>query len=108
MRLPSPAGASTGASVRALPALARKRITAGLLPRPVASSEDIVIGKHGIILEKDGRKAVFLPQVAVEQSWELEETLSHLSRKAGLSADAWKDGASFSVFEAVVFGEAHE
>ena len=77
-------------------------------PKPVASAEQIVIGKHGIILQKDGHKAVFLPQVAVEQGWKLEETLSHLAAKAGLPSEAWKDGASFSVFEAIVFGEAHD
>ena len=28
-----------------------------------------------------GRMAVFLPQVAPEQGWDLETTLTHLSRK---------------------------
>jgi len=32
-------------------------------------------------------------------------TLQHLSLKAGLSADAWRKGATFSVFAAIVFGE---
>jgi hypothetical protein len=72
---------------------------------PVGSSRDIVLGKHGIILEKEGRSAVFLPQVAPEQKWDLPETLRHLSRKAGLPEDAWEKGASFRVFEAEVFGE---
>ena len=74
-------------------------------PRPVAGYNDIVIGKHGMVLEKGGRSAVFLPQVAPEQGWTLDETLSHLARKAGLPPDAWKDGASFTVFEAIVFSE---
>ncbi len=74
-------------------------------PRPVGSYQDIIIGKHGMVLSKDGRRAVFLPQVAPEQGWTLEQTLSHLSMKAGLSSDAWKEGASYTVFEAIVFGE---
>lgn len=74
-------------------------------PRPVASYRDIVIGKHGIVLQKGNRRALFLPQVAPEQGWDIEETLRHLSMKAGLPSDAWKEGASFSVFEAIVFGE---
>ena len=74
-------------------------------PRPVGSAQDIVLGQHGIILRKGGRSALYLPQVAPEQGWNLEQTLSSLSRKAGLPADAWKDGTSFSVFEAEVFGE---
>jgi len=72
---------------------------------PVASAEEIVVGKHGVVLSKDGHRAVFLPQVAPEQGWSREEMLAHLARKAGLRADAWRDGAAFTVFEAEVFGE---
>lgn len=77
-------------------------------PHPVASPEDIVIGRHGIILEKEGRSAVFLPQVATEQQWTREQTLSYLSRKAGLAPEAWKHNAAFQVFEADVFNESEE
>lgn len=83
----------------------RIEISAIYPPRPVDSYEDIVIGTHGMILSKNGRRAVFLPQVAPEQGWDLAETLSHLSQKAGLSPDAWKEGAQFAIFEAEVFGE---
>ncbi|MBN1268067.1 MAG: AmmeMemoRadiSam system protein B [Kiritimatiellae bacterium] len=74
-------------------------------PHPVASYNDIVLGKHGIVLQKRGRSAVFLPQVAPEQGWDLGTTLAHLSMKAGLPPDAWKSDAAFLVFEATVFGE---
>jgi len=74
-------------------------------PRPVVSYRDIVIGKHGMTLKKHGRSAVFLPQVAPEQGWDLTNTLTHLAIKAGLPADAWKEGAEFTVFEAQVFHE---
>ena len=87
-----------------LPAL-HVEISALTEPQEVPSYRDIVIGKHGIVLRKAGRSAVYLPQVAPEQGWDLETTLNHLSRKAGLPSDAWKEGASFLVFEAVVFGE---
>lgn len=73
----------------------------------VASASEIVLGTHGIVLEKAGHAAVFLPQVAIEQGWDLETTLTHLSQKAGLPGDAWKEGASFEVFEAIVFGKKH-
>lgn len=33
--------------------------------------------------------------------WNRETTLSQLARKAGLPADAWRDGASFQVFTTV-------
>jgi AmmeMemoRadiSam system protein B/AmmeMemoRadiSam system protein A len=74
-------------------------------PVPVKGYEDIVLGRDGVILEKNGRMALFLPQVAPEQGWTLADTLTHLSLKARLPADAWKSGASFEVFEAIVFHE---
>ena len=74
-------------------------------PRPVGSWHDIVIGTHGMVLSKAGRSAVFLPQVAPEQGWGIEETLTHLSAKAGLPSDAWRSGADFLVFEAQVIHE---
>ncbi len=74
-------------------------------PRPVAGPEEIEIGRHGIILEKRGRRAVFLPQVPVEENWDTETTLQYLAMKAGLGPEEWRRGARFSVFEAIVFGE---
>lgn len=75
-------------------------------PKKVRSYKDIAVGRHGVILSKDGDSAVFLPQVAKEQGWSREEMLENLSLKAGLSKDAWKArDASFSVFEALVFKE---
>ena len=73
-------------------------------PRPVSSWHDIVVGRHGVVLSKSGLNAVFLPQVAPEQGWSLEEMLSHLALKAGLPPDAWREDTSFMVFEAQVFG----
>ncbi|MBW8038572.1 MAG: AmmeMemoRadiSam system protein B [Planctomycetes bacterium] len=80
-------------------------ISALTAPKPVASPDEIRIGIDGVVLNKDGRSAVFLPQVAPEQGWDLNQTLTNLSLKAGLAGDAWKKGASFLVFQAVVFGE---
>jgi hypothetical protein len=67
-------------------------------PRPIASYQAFQVGEEGIILDKDGRSAVFLPEVATEQGWDREQTLDHLARKAGLPEDAWRQGASFRVF----------
>jgi AmmeMemoRadiSam system protein B/AmmeMemoRadiSam system protein A len=68
------------------------------VPRQIDAYEHFQVGEHGIILHKDGRSAVFLPEVAIEQDWDRNETLTHLSREAGLPADAWKNGAHFQVF----------
>jgi MEMO1 family protein len=75
--------------------------------KPVASYKDIVIGRDGMTIEENGHFAVFLPQVAPEQGWDLAETLTQLSRKAGLSGDAWKSPkAKFTIFQGVIFNES--
>lgn len=68
----------------------------------ISSLDGFKLGEHGIILSKMGRRAVFLPEVAMEQKWTKDETLTYLSRKAGLPGDAWKQGATFKVFSSVV------
>jgi AmmeMemoRadiSam system protein A len=72
--------------------------------RRVESFRDIEVGVHGVLLSKDGRRAVFLPQVATEQGWNRTTMLDHLAAKAGLPAGGWRRGASFEVFTAQVFG----
>jgi AmmeMemoRadiSam system protein A len=73
--------------------------------KPVAKPADIVPGRDGVVIQKDGRSAVFLPQVATEQGWGLGEMLDHLCLKAGLPREAWKSGAKFLVFQAEIFSE---
>ena len=74
-------------------------------PVPIASPNEIKVGTDGVVLSKNGHSAVFLPQVAPEQGWNVNQMLTQLSLKAGLPGDAWKEGASFLVFHAEVFGE---
>ena len=80
-------------------------ISALTAPKPIESANDIRVGIDGVVLSKNGRSAVYLPQVAPEQGWDVEQMLTNLSLKAKLPKDAWKEGASFLVFQAVVFGE---
>lgn len=73
---------------------------------PCVSIEDIEIGRHGILFECSGARAVFLPQVPVEQGWNKVQTLEFLSRKAGLSRNAWQnEKAKFFVFTGIVLEE---
>ncbi len=83
----------------------RVEVSALTPPKPVDSWRDIVLGRDGMTLEKDGSFAVFLPQVAPEQAWDLPTTLSHLAMKAALAHDAWREGAKFETFQAEVFHE---
>jgi len=80
-------------------------ISALTAPQAISSYDQIRVGVDGVVLSKDTRSAVFLPQVAPEQGWDLSQMLTQLSLKAGLPPDAWKQGASFLVFQADVFGE---
>lgn len=72
-------------------------------PVPIADWQAFQPGRDGIVLEKSGRRAVFLPEVATQQGWGREETLTRLAVKAGLPPDAWRDGAQFAVFTARVY-----
>jgi len=72
-------------------------------PIPVSSWQDIKLGQDGIVLKKGGRQAVFLPKVATEFGWDLPQTLTQLSLKAGLAPDDWRDGAQFEVFQSEIF-----
>ena len=83
----------------------RVEVSALTPPKRITSWRAIVLGRDGMTLEKNGRFAVFLPQVAPEQGWDLPTTLSCLSQKAGLASDAWRDGATFETFQAEVFHE---
>ncbi len=73
--------------------------------KKVSGYDDIVVGRDGVLLQKQGASAVFLPQVAPEQGWDRDEMLSHLCMKAGLDADCWKQKAEFMTFQAKIFSE---
>ncbi len=72
---------------------------------PIAGPEQIRIGVDGVLLQKGGASAVFLPQVAPEQGWGREEMLENLCHKAGLGGGCWRSGARLSTFQAIVFSE---
>ncbi|MGM0567593.1 MAG: AmmeMemoRadiSam system protein A [Elusimicrobiota bacterium] len=77
------------------------------IPEEVSSPEQIKIPGDGVIVKKDGRAGVYLPQVAYETGWTKEQFLNNLCEsKAGLKTDAWKDPKThiFS-FRAEVFNE---
>lgn len=66
---------------------------------------DIELGKHGIYIIKGGKSGTFLPQVATETGWSLEEFLGHCTQdKMGLGWNDWKDADIF-IYEAEVFSE---
>jgi AmmeMemoRadiSam system protein A len=75
--------------------------------KPAADWQKIRLGRDGVKLVKDGRGGVFLPQVAAETGWGLDEFLGQLcSQKAGLPRECYKDpAAKIFTFTAQVFEE---
>ncbi|NVO18698.1 MAG: AmmeMemoRadiSam system protein B [Bacteroidetes bacterium] len=75
--------------------------------KKIHSVSDIQLGRDGIYIKKGGRGGTFLPQVATETGWSLEEFLGHCARdKAGIGWDGWKDkDAEIFTYQALVFHE---
>jgi uncharacterized protein len=67
--------------------------------------EEVVIGVHGLVVAKDGRRGLLLPQVPTEWGWDRETFLSQTCLKAGLAPDCWMHGAEIKAFTAEVFGD---
>lgn len=73
-------------------------------PQPINNVSEIEIGQHGIIMENDGRRSLFLPHVATEQGWDRAATIKHLAEKGGFSVKERKS-ARYLIFEALIFSE---
>ncbi|MBU1240976.1 AmmeMemoRadiSam system protein B [Myxococcota bacterium] len=84
-----------------LPAL-HVEISVLSLPRAVASPNEIIIGRHGMIMTMGNQRATFLPQVATEQKWDRDQTLRRLAQKAGIPPQSYPR-ATFEVYTAQVF-----
>jgi len=69
-------------------------------PSPTENYSQIKIGTHGIIFEYQNYRSVFLPEVPIEQQWDLITTLKHLEKKSGAPSNAWKS-ATYQVFESI-------
>ncbi|KZX17334.1 TIGR00296 family protein [Methanobrevibacter filiformis] len=68
--------------------------------------DKIVIGKDGLIIEKEYNKGLLLPQVATEHNMNTEEFLSQTCIKAGLNYDAWienNDNIKIYSFQGQIF-----
>jgi AmmeMemoRadiSam system protein A len=76
-----------------------------LSPMFAIAPEDVVVGRHGLMMSYEGRRGILLPQVAPEWGWDRETFLAQTCRKAGLPLDQWRRGAKIEAFTAEVFGE---
>ena len=77
-----------------------------LSPLAPSKPEDVKIGKHGLMINKGSKGALFLPEVAVSNGWDLHTFLDELCRKADLPEGSWHDReAELYVFESEAWGE---
>jgi AmmeMemoRadiSam system protein A len=90
----------------AAPEAPRLEISLSVLSRlkPV-EPEMVRIGQHGLVVSQGMRRGLLLPQVPVERGWDRETFLEQTCHKAGLPANAWRDGALIEAFTAEVFGD---
>ena len=76
-----------------------------LSPLRLIRADDVEIGRHGLVISHAGRRGLLLPQVATEHGWDRITFLEQTCRKAGLPANAWREGAVIEAFTAEVFGD---
>lgn len=75
-------------------------------PFPMNNYDEIEIGRHGLILEEEGRRGLLLPQVPVEHNMNLEQYLDAICQKTGFPITYWRTKKlNLSLFTATVFNE---
>lgn len=72
---------------------------------PIDGPHDILVGRHGLVVQRGWQRGLLLPQVATEWRWDAAAFLAQTCQKAGLASDAWQKGAKLWRFEAEVFSE---
>ena len=71
-----------------------------LTPMFVITPDNVVVGKHGLLLSKGSCRGLFLPEVAVSRGWDRLTFLDELCRKADLPRGSWRDAdAELQAFE---------
>ena len=77
-----------------------------LTPLCTTAAEDVIVGHHGILVERGCSRGLLLPQVPVEYGWDRETFLDHTCRKAGIEPGCWRQpDTAISTFSADFFGE---
>jgi len=89
--------------------LERIHIDISILSQLATSTEplSLVVGRHGLHIAHGRKRAVLLPQVAVEREWDMLTFLEQTSIKADLPKDAWSwPNTVVSSFTALIIAEA--
>ena len=76
-------------------------------PAPI-EPEQVIVGRHGLIISAGRAAGLLLPLVPLEYGWNREQYLRAVCEKAGLPAGAWRvRGVHLEGFEAEVWQEEH-
>jgi hypothetical protein len=86
-------------------------VTILTVPEPLAGDpakrpENVIVGKHGLIVRGMGASGLLLPQVATEYGWDAKTFLDQTCMKAGLSGRCWTSkNVEILTFEGQIFSE---
>lgn len=70
--------------------------------KEISSLNEIVLGKHGILIQKGLKSGTYLPEVAIKAGWGVEELVQRCSAdKAKIGKDGWKN-AKLYTYEAIL------
>jgi uncharacterized protein (TIGR00296 family) len=73
---------------------------------PAKRPQQVIVGKHGLIVRGMGTSGLLLPQVATEYGWDAKTFLDHTCMKAGLSERCWTSkNVEILTFEGQIFSE---
>jgi hypothetical protein len=73
---------------------------------PAKRPQQVVVGKHGLVVRGMGTSGLLLPQVATEYGWDAKTFLDHTCMKAGLSEKCWTSkNVEILTFEGQIFSE---
>ncbi len=73
---------------------------------PADRRNEIKVGRDGLILRWTYGSGLLLPQVPIEQKWDIDEYLANICYKAGAPPDTWLiPDSKLYRFEAIIFKE---
>jgi uncharacterized protein (TIGR00296 family) len=73
---------------------------------PSKRPDQVLVGKHGLIVRGMGTSGLLLPQVATEYGWDAKTFLDHTCMKAGLPNRCWTyNTIEILTFEGQIFSE---
>jgi AmmeMemoRadiSam system protein A len=72
---------------------------------PISEPDSFEPGVDGVLVERNGRRGLLLPEVATTFGWGAPQMFEAVCQKAGLPDDAWRDpGTRLWTFRTVRFG----